>query len=241
MKINILLCDTFPGLLPDYIESYQSMFFNLFDKASSGIVDSIEYKVYYAMNNDLPDLSVSDNKENQIFLITGCNKASYDHDEWIVNLLEWIKKSYTLNLKMVGICFGHQAIALALGGKVERYSGGWGIGIRASKILDEKMNSFFKGEKLQLLYNHHDQVTIIPQMAKPLATSQFCKYEGLRVGENILTFQGHPEYIVEYEKHLLKNHSENEDPQVINNALYSLENGEHQSVEVAKFILSSLR
>ncbi len=242
MIINILLCDTFPGLLPSYIKSYDSMFETLFNEANSNNTqDKIEYKIYMAMNCQLPTLT--DNTiVNEIFLITGCNQAAYDNTLWIKNLIEWIREGYKKGIKLIGICFGHQAIALALGGKVEKFSGGWGVGIRESEILDPDMAKFwnnFNSKKLSLLYNHHDQVTLIPKDANVLATSPFCKYEGLKIGENILTFQGHPEYIPEYEKHLILNHAKDEPEQTKQIALQSIAEKKHQGIEVAKYILQT--
>ena len=237
LTINILLCDTFPGLLPSYIESYTSMFQKLFNSATVDDL-SLEYKVFEAFNCELPnrdDLK----KEGEIYLITGCNKSVYDDIPWIKELLGWIKAAYVQGVKMVGVCFGHQAVALALGGKVERFGGGWGFGIRESDILDQKMKSVWPTQKLSLLYNHHDQVTVLPPDAQTLAQSSFCKFEGMRIGDNILTFQGHPEYIPEYERHLLVNHSFSEDEKVKQNALLSLETLKHQGSEAARFILES--
>lgn len=245
MRINILLCDTFPGLLPSYIESYESMFVKLFDKAllSTKSGSSIEYKIFKAYEGEFPNLEYKKEQEltcGQIYLISGCNKSAYDEIPWIKSLISWIQIGYKIGIKMVGICFGHQVISMALGGKVERFKGGWGVGIRSSEIVDAKLMEYLGTADLKLLYNHHDQVVSLPQGAKPLAQSSFCRYEGFRIEKTILTFQGHPEYIPEYERHLLLNHSENEDAIVKEIALKSLETSEHQGTEIAKFILYSL-
>ena len=229
MKINILLCDTFPGLLPEYIPSYTSMFTKLF----SSVSEDVTFEEFRTFEGKLPEkLSPED-----IYLITGCNQSAYAQLPWIENLLEWIKRAARQQTKLVGICFGHQAICLALGGDVKRYPGGWGMGIRESEIDDDNMKQFFPNEKLSLLYNHHDQVTALPHDAVCLASSEFCHYDAVRIGNHILTFQGHPEYVPEYEQHLLEHHSEGEDPQVIDAAWRSIEQKKHLGKEVARFIL----
>ena len=81
----------------------------------------------------------------------------------------------------------------------------------------------------------------LPEGAVPLATSDFCRYEGFRIGRHILTFQGHPEFTVDYERHLILNHAENEDDAVKQRALETLETMQPQGDDVAEFLLDSVR
>ena len=67
-----------------------------------------------------------------------------------------------------------------------------------------------------------------------------CRYEGFRIGHHILTFQGHPEFTVDYERHLILNHSENEDDAVKQRALESLEAMQPQGAVVAEFLMNFL-
>ena len=228
-KVNILLCDTFPGLLPENIPSYESMFVKLFRSVNQNIT----FEVFRALDCKLPKHPAAD----ELHLITGSNNAAYDTLPWILDLQEWVRKAASQKVPLVGICFGHQLIAQALGGRVERFAGGWGAGIRESQILDEELRSYFPDGRLRLIVNHHDQVMQLPEGAKPLATSDFCRFEGFRIGHHILTFQGHPEFTVDYERHLILNHSENEDDTVKQQALKTSEEMEPQGEVVAKFLL----
>jgi len=232
IKINILLCDTFPGLLPDFIPSYASMFFDLFNSVS----DNVSFEVFPVMQSVWP----TSIQRDQIYLITGCNRSVYEDEGWIVQLLQWIREAHAVRAKVIGICFGHQAIAQALGGKVERYSGGWGVGIRASQVTDDEFAHCLPDGQMRLLYNHHDQVTRLPEGATVLASSPFCRYEALRIGHNIYSFQGHPEYTPEYELHLLRLHADNEDPEVKRRATISIEQQTHQGAIIAAFLLEQL-
>ncbi len=230
--INILLCDTFPGLLPDNIPSYESMFEKLFHSVNQNIT----FNIYQTWDGELPEHPAA----NELYLITGSNNAAYDDLPWILSLQEWIRKAAGQQIPLVGICFGHQVIAQALGGQVERYAGGWGVGIREMEVLDADLLPWFPDKKMRLIVNHHDQVTRLPEGAVPLATSDFCRYEGFRIGRHILTFQGHPEFTVDYERHLILNHAENEDDAVKRRALETLETMEAQGEVVAEFLLEAL-
>lgn len=228
-KINLLLCDTFPGLLPESIPSHESMFFDLFRP----INPDLTFDICRVLEGELPEQLETDT----LYLIPGSNNAAYDDLPWIFTLQDWIRKAAARKVPLVGICFGHQLIAQALGGCVERFPGGWGVGIREMGVLDADMLPYFPDRKMRLIVNHHDQVTRLPEGAIPIATSDFCRYEGFRIGHHILTFQGHPEFTVDYERHLILNHAENEDATVKQRALETLVTLRPQGNIVAKFLI----
>ncbi len=232
MKINILLCDTFPGLLPDYIPDYPSMFIRLFNS----LVDQVSYTIYPAYKNQFPQ----EPDREAIYLITGSNSGVYEDNGWIKSLLEFIRKAHAARVRLAGICFGHQAIAAALGGKVVRSEKGWGTGIRPSVILSEKALPYFPEGRMTLHYNHHDQVVELPERAELFVTSEFCPNEGFTLGNHIVTFQGHPEYIDEYNRHLIMNHAQTEPYEVRMEALDSILRYENMGVKAAELILDFL-
>ena len=230
--INILLCDTFPGRLPDFIPNYESLFMDLF----ASIGEEVNYRIYQTWQGELPQ----DIHDKEIYLIPGSLDSVYSDKPWIVALLHWIEKAYYCGTKLMGVCFGHQAIACALGGSVRRYEGGYGAGVRASIVLEEKMRPYFPDGKMHLLYSHHDQVDILPPDAVCCATSDFCKYESFRINNQVITFQGHPEFTVAYSRHLLVNCCDDIDEAVRAAALASLDNLKPQGREVARFALGQL-
>lgn len=229
MKINILLCDTFPGLLPSNIPDYQSLFIDLFDS----LENNIEYKIYNAFEGDLPKNLYS----NELYIIPGSQSGAYEDKEWIKRLFTFIQEANNKKIPLVGVCFGHQVIAQALGGKVQKSDKGWGIGIRIANITSSDTNQYFPYSKMQLIYNHNDQVVELPIGAQRFATSYFCENEGFTIGNHILTFQGHPEYTKEYCKYLLNKHADSTDEELTINALHSLYTMMNMGKHAAKWML----
>ena len=230
--INILLCDTFPGRLPDFIPNYESLFFDLF----ASIGERPTYTIYQTWQGELPPRVNTD----ELYLIPGSLDSAYDDKPWIVDLLRWVERAYARGAKMMGVCFGHQVIARALGGEVKPYDGGMGVGVRASRVLDETMNRYFPNQEMRLLYSHHDQVTALPQGAVLCATSGFCKNESFRIGHQVVTFQGHPEFTVDYSRHLLLNCCDDVDENVRLKALRSLDEMTPMGTAAARFALNLL-
>lgn len=231
-RISILLCDTFPGRLPDFIPNYESLFMDLF----AAIGEQVTYRIYQTWQGELPQ----DINTDEIYLVPGSLDSAYSDKPWIVELLKWIERAYALGARLMGVCFGHQAIARALGGTVEPYEGGFGAGIRASQVLDDRMKSYFPNGLMHLLYSHHDQVMTLPPEAVRCATSDFCRNESFRIGHQVVTFQGHPEFTVAYSRHLLLNCCDDVEQSVRENALKSLELLEPQGPNAARFALDLL-
>lgn len=231
-RINILLCDTFPGRLPDFIPNYESLFMDLF----AAIGEEPEYHIFQTWQGELPSVVNPD----ELYMVPGSLDSAYDDKPWIVALLKWIEHAYNRGAKMMGVCFGHQAIARALDGEVRPYDGGFGAGVRVSTVLDESMKPYFSDGQMRLLYSHHDQVMALPPDAVLCATSDFCKNESFRIGNQVVTFQGHPEFTVAYSRHLLSNHCDDENPATVQVALDSLETTSPQGPAAARFALDLL-
>ena len=231
--VNILLCDTFPGRLPDFIPNYESLFMDLF----AVIGEKPSYHIFQTWQGELPSVINRD----ELYLVPGSLDSAYDDKPWINALLHWIERAYCRGAKMMGVCFGHQAIARALGGEVRPYDGGYGVGIRASRVLDGQMKPYFPDGHMHLLYSHHDQVMSLPADAVLCATSDFCKNESFRIGNQVITFQGHPEFTVAYSRHLLINHSDDVLLSVRQAALQSLTRFTPQGSVAARFAIDLLK
>jgi GMP synthase (glutamine-hydrolysing) len=119
------------------------------------------------------------------WLIGGSRHGVYEDHGWIGPLENLIHAIIASGRPLVGVCFGHQIIAKALGGRVEKYAGGWALG---RTLYD------FGDAKLALNAWHQDQVVALPEAAEVIASNEFCRCAGLRVGDAVLSVQPHPEY-----------------------------------------------
>lgn len=193
--LGLLETDTlYPDLLDEY-RSYGTMFTQFF--ARLGI--PLEYRFYQVQQGELPQ----NIKECDAYLITGSKAGVYDDLPWIPPLQQWIKQAYTGHSKIIGICFGHQILAHTLGGHAARSDKGWGIGVHTTRI--DRHPSWLNDDlsHLRLIYSHRDQVLSLPPEARRLASSEFCENAAFYIDQRVLTFQGHPEFTVEYTQKLL--------------------------------------
>jgi GMP synthase-like glutamine amidotransferase len=135
-------------------------------------------------------------------LITGSPAGVYDPLPWIAPLLDFIRAAD--RAKMVGICFGHQAMAEALGGHVEKSDKGWGAGLHRYAIdrVEPWMDS--AGE-IAIPASHQDQVVIQPPYTEVVASSDFTPYAALAWTDRpAISFQFHPEFSPEFAKALIE-------------------------------------
>jgi GMP synthase-like glutamine amidotransferase len=114
-----------------------------------------------------------------------------------------INDIYDAGLPILGVCFGHQLIAQALGGDVEKSQKGWGLGLHTYQIDNKSGYMGNLAEEITLNICHQDQVTNLPRGAVVYARSDFCEYAGFYIKDKVLTMQAHPEFLVDFTKDLL--------------------------------------
>ncbi|MEL7106773.1 MAG: type 1 glutamine amidotransferase [Pseudomonadota bacterium] len=119
------------------------------------------------------------------WLITGSPHGAYEDLPFIPPLEDLIRAIFAAGRPLVGICFGHQIVAQALGGRVEKFDGGW---VAGHQVYD------FSGAEIALNAWHQDQVVAVPEGAQVLARSATCATAALLYGGQALTIQAHPEF-----------------------------------------------
>ena len=120
-----------------------------------------------------------------VWLISGSKFGVYEDHPWIPNLEEFIRQCHSNRLPLIGVCFGHQIIAQALGGIVEKFSGGWCIG---------RTRYDFLGHAIHLNSWHQDQVIHVPENSWVLGGNDFCRNAFIDYGDNTFSLQPHPEF-----------------------------------------------
>ncbi|KAL2513600.1 Class I glutamine amidotransferase-like superfamily protein [Forsythia ovata] len=160
------------------------------------------WDLFRVANGEIPD----DEKVGEYdgFVITGsCNDAHGD-DLWICELLNLIKKLDAMKKKVLGICFGHQILGRALGGKIGRASSGWDIGITNVYLQSSNIITSLKlPASLSIIECHRDEVWELPPKAEVMAWSNNTGIEMFRYGDHIMGIQGHPEYTKDILLHLI--------------------------------------
>ncbi|UWP88061.1 type 1 glutamine amidotransferase [Aliiroseovarius crassostreae] len=175
MKIGILQAGHSPDEVRDSVGNYGEMFTRLLDG------HGFEFEIFSVVDGEFPPgIDAADG-----WLITGSKHGAYEDHNWIGPLEELIRDIRAAGQPLVGVCFGHQIIAQALGGKVEKFSGGWSVG---------RTEYDFGDEVLALNAWHQDQVTELPEGAEVIASTDFCANAAVIYGDRILTIQPHPEF-----------------------------------------------
>ncbi|MEZ5598278.1 MAG: amidotransferase [Pseudomonadales bacterium] len=139
----------------------------------------------------------------EAYVITGSRHSVYDDLPWIRALAEFLKGEIAAGRKVVGICFGHQLLAHFLGGRVTPAPGGWEVGVKATRLHERPCWMHAAPDEFSLLSSHKDQVASLPPEAKLLASSANCPVAGFTLGDNVVTFQGHPEFRKPYSRALM--------------------------------------
>ena len=196
MKIGILKTGHIPRRLADRHPDYDVMFMTLL--AGRGL----DFEVHDVEKGVFPNtVDAADG-----WLITGSACGAYEDHPWIPPLEEFIRDARTQGVRTIGICFGHQVLAQAMGGQVEKFSGGRSMGAVDYHLPDTD-------ETLTLLAFHGDQVMTVPEGARVIASSSLCRIAGLAYDDDhghpwAISLQPHPEFDAAYEADLIDAYSD---------------------------------
>jgi GMP synthase-like glutamine amidotransferase len=207
MKIGILETGLLNEKFVGHFDPYPLMFTRLLDRAERGL----EYRTYSVINGEIPGST----NECDGWLITGSRFGAYEKLDWMELLEDFIRKLYDDSVPLVGICFGHQIIAQALGGEVVKSDRGWGIGLHRYQIDEARDWMGNAPAQVGIYAFHQDQVVTLPPQASVFSSSEFCPYAGLSYGESIITIQAHPEFEEDYQLALIDTFGGDRVPQAV--------------------------
>jgi GMP synthase-like glutamine amidotransferase len=228
MKLTILETGVVPEPLRNDFQPYPKMFEAMFERTGLGFT----FETIAVRAGQLPPEPTT----LEGIVITGSSAGVYDDLPWMEPLREFIRKAYANSIPMLGICFGHQIIADALGGDVRKSEKGWGLG-RHSYALKQRPDFLADAPEVwSVACSHQDQVIVAPEDAEVILGSDFTPNAGLAYRNGAtLSFQFHPEFEDDYASALIHLRRGIAADDVVETALASVAKPS-DSVKVASYI-----
>ncbi len=178
--------------------------------------DGFDFETFDVQAGQAPDPAAFD-----AAIITGSSAGVYEGDAWIADLLDWIRAAKG-RTRLVGVCFGHQAMAQALGGRVEKSDKGWGVGLHRYQVVSTEPWMTPAASAVAIPASHQDQVVDKPEDARVLLRSDFTPFAGLAWGEDAISVQAHPEFTPAFATDLTAGRHDRIDPALVARAVDSL-------------------
>lgn len=181
--LGLLQCDSLDPPHVDVDGDYDRLFADLLARD-----DDVDMAVYRAFEGELP----SSPGDCDAWIVPGSRRSVYEDVGWITDLRRLVARMLADGTPLVGICFGHQMIAMELGARVERAECGWNVGAVRYDLHDPVPDG--GDAALTLIASHQDQVLDLPDGATLLASAPTCPVAGFTVGDDVLCVQAHPEF-----------------------------------------------
>lgn len=216
MKIGLLICDHVPDRFRPIAGGYEDMFPALFT--------GLDLQPYYVCDGQFPGAP----EACEGYLCTGSKYSVYDDHDWIQQLKEFVRELHNCRQPFLGVCFGHQLMAEALGGKVERASTGWCIGAHQFEVVRREPWMVPFRSTFNLLMLCQDQVVHLPAGSTVLARTRDCPVGMYRIGATMLGIQAHPEFVVRYNRAVIEARKERMGAEKVATGLASLDQPLHR-------------
>jgi GMP synthase-like glutamine amidotransferase len=190
MKVGLLECDHVRAQWQHIAGDYRDMFAALFKQHAP----QFELQSFNVGNGEFPATL----DECDAYLTTGSRFSVYDDAAWIHTLKDFVRQLHAAEKPFVGVCFGHQMLAEALGGRVSKALTGWGAGVQNVAITQIEDWMRPATQQLYLQFMHQDQIAQLPPDSVTLGSAPHCPIAMFRVGRTMLGIQAHPEFTPDY-------------------------------------------
>lgn len=182
----------------EYVKKLYGGYFHVFVDALGD--EGERWDLFRVVDGEFPEMDELQNYDG--FVVSGSPYDAYGDDHWIIQLCFLLQTLFAMQKKVLGVCFGHQVLCRALGGKVGRAYSGWDVGVRKVRISKEFLPFGFSNNDeldeipptLSIIECHQDEVWEVPDGAEIIAFSDKTGVEMFAFGDNVLGIQGHPEY-----------------------------------------------
>ncbi|MGI9135283.1 MAG: glutamine amidotransferase-related protein [Rhodoferax sp.] len=229
MKLCILDNDNLDAHLAPSYHSFGSMFIRLFDSVGANwTVD-----VFKTTRGEYPERF----DDYQAVLLTGSHADAFSDLPWVVELRRRVSELLAQRKKLVGVCFGHQLIALCLGARVQRAAQGWGVGRQRYDWHRSDLPHFEGRSEVALLASHQDQVLELPPGARLVASNDFCPVAAFTLDKHVFCIQPHPEFVEDVSAYLLEKRRNLLGEPLYSKARNSLQLG-HEGQTIARLLVS---
>jgi len=224
------------GVPPDGLGEIHGSYADMFIKGLAA--PGREFRVFRTLEGELPP----EGADLAGVVITGSPAGVYEDAPWISALIGWLRVLDPA-VPVVGICFGHQIMAQAWGGQVEKSDRGWGVGLHDYQVCDRAGWRALSGSDeavMRVAVSHQDQVVTKPEGAEVLATSDFTPNAALRYTDRkAISFQCHPEFSAAYARDLWEGRRHRIGDKLIDQAIESLEKPstrDHMMTAMSRFL-----
>lgn len=221
MKVGLLICGDMPPAMHRGGITYPSL---LKDWLSKDMPAATVYKPFRTFAGKLPPrVNACD-----CYFVSGSRASLLDNEPWMKDLCNFLLVAAKAQVPVVGLCFGHQILAQALGGRVGRTKH-WVAGVQQWRVIREEGWMRDCGKRLTLPALYHDQVVKLPPRSVRVAASETCPNGVFRIANHTIGLQGHPEFTPTVMRKLLKARATDLGPELVATALTSLDTPNHSN------------
>ncbi len=196
MKIGLLECDHVADKFRPIGGDYREMF--------PALLPQLDMAFYDVCKGHFPD----DVRECDAYICTGSKYSVYDEMDWIRQLKGFVREVHDQEKPFIGVCFGHQMMGEALGGKVQKAEAGWCLGVHSFQLQERPAWIKPPRKSFNLLMLCQDQIKALPPDSRVLASAADCPVGMFMVGKHMLGIQAHPEFLKPYVKAIIKDRKE---------------------------------